>query len=50
VLTEDEAKDVDLYEKVSQSPSSVIDGQTVAATLLSVGGVLVPLAVAALAR
>jgi hypothetical protein len=49
-LTDDEAKEIDLYEKVSQSPSSVIDGQTVAATLLSVAAVLVPLAVAALVR
>ncbi|MER6443323.1 hypothetical protein ABT275_44695 [Streptomyces sp. NPDC001185] len=49
-LTDDEVKEIDLYEKVSQSPSSVIDGQTVAATMLSVAAVLVPLAVAALAR
>jgi hypothetical protein len=49
-LTDDEAKDIDLYEKVSQSPAGVIDAQTVAATLLSVATVLVPLAVAALAR
>ncbi|WP_268249690.1 hypothetical protein [Streptomyces anandii] len=36
--------------KVSNGPAGVIDGQTVASTLVSVAAVLEPLAVAALLR
>ncbi|MBY8876041.1 hypothetical protein [Actinacidiphila acidipaludis] len=50
VLTDGEAQLVDLYDKVAGSPSGVIDGQTVATTLLTVAAVLVPLAVAVLVR
>ncbi|MFF9409773.1 hypothetical protein ACF1B0_30260 [Streptomyces anandii] len=49
-LTEEEAQVVELFDKVSASPAGVIDGQTVASTLVSVAAVLVPLAVAALLR
>ncbi|MFF5140000.1 hypothetical protein ACFY6U_09750 [Streptomyces sp. NPDC013157] len=49
-LTEQETQIVELFEKVSESPAGVIDGQTVASTLVSVAAVLVPLAVAALLR
>lgn len=49
-LTDDEAQMAELFTAVSESPSGVIDGQTVAATLLSVAAALVPLAVAFLVR
>lgn len=49
-LTEDEVQMAELFTSVSESPSGMIDGQTLAATLLSVAAALVPLAVAALVR
>ncbi|MDT3397331.1 hypothetical protein RKE29_11840 [Streptomyces sp. B1866] len=49
-LTADEAQAVELFTQVSESPSGVINGQTLASTLLSVAAILVPLAVTALLR
>lgn len=49
-FTEQERQLVELFTKVSESPSGVINGQTLASTLVSVAAVLVPLAVAALLR
>lgn len=49
-FTEHEKQLVELFTKVSESPSGVVNAQTLASTLVSVAAVLVPLAVAALVR